>query len=87
MTVPKKRLSSSKKRIRKNIWKGKGHWAALKAFSLGKSLSTGNSQSFFSMPTRFFSMPTRFFSMPTRFFSMPTRFFSMPTDNKKTKKS
>nr|YP_009339106.1 ribosomal protein L32 [Pelargonium quinquelobatum]YP_009339120.1 ribosomal protein L32 [Pelargonium quinquelobatum]YP_784121.1 ribosomal protein L32 [Pelargonium x hortorum]YP_784136.1 ribosomal protein L32 [Pelargonium x hortorum]Q06FP5.1 RecName: Full=Large ribosomal subunit protein bL32c; AltName: Full=50S ribosomal protein L32, chloroplastic [Pelargonium x hortorum]ABI17312.1 ribosomal protein L32 [Pelargonium x hortorum]ABI17327.1 ribosomal protein L32 [Pelargonium x hortorum]API8506 len=61
MTVPKKRLSSSKKRIRKNIWKGKGHWAALKALSLGKSLSTGNSKSFF----RFFSMPTRFFSMPT----------------------
>nr|YP_009300155.1 ribosomal protein L32 [Pelargonium transvaalense]YP_009300169.1 ribosomal protein L32 [Pelargonium transvaalense]AJC00070.1 ribosomal protein L32 [Pelargonium transvaalense]AJC00084.1 ribosomal protein L32 [Pelargonium transvaalense] len=54
MTVPKKRLSSSKKRIRKKIWKGKGHWAALKAFSLGKSLSTGNSKSFF----RFFSMPT-----------------------------
>nr|YP_009299350.1 ribosomal protein L32 [Pelargonium exstipulatum]YP_009299364.1 ribosomal protein L32 [Pelargonium exstipulatum]AJB99264.1 ribosomal protein L32 [Pelargonium exstipulatum]AJB99278.1 ribosomal protein L32 [Pelargonium exstipulatum] len=45
-TVPKKRISSSKKRIRKNLWKGKGHSAALKAFSLGKSLSTGNSKSF-----------------------------------------
>nr|YP_009171296.1 ribosomal protein L32 [Pelargonium cotyledonis]YP_009171310.1 ribosomal protein L32 [Pelargonium cotyledonis]YP_009171393.1 ribosomal protein L32 [Pelargonium australe]YP_009171407.1 ribosomal protein L32 [Pelargonium australe]ACH47391.1 ribosomal protein L32 [Pelargonium cotyledonis]AJA38503.1 ribosomal protein L32 [Pelargonium cotyledonis]AJA38516.1 ribosomal protein L32 [Pelargonium cotyledonis]AJA38599.1 ribosomal protein L32 [Pelargonium australe]AJA38613.1 ribosomal protein L32 [Pe len=53
-TVPKKRISSSKKRIRKNLWKGKGHSAALKAFSLGKSLSTGNSKSF----CRFFSMPT-----------------------------
>nr|YP_009143687.1 ribosomal protein L32 [Salicornia brachiata]YP_009143771.1 ribosomal protein L32 [Salicornia europaea]YP_010469755.1 ribosomal protein L32 [Salicornia fruticosa]YP_010469927.1 ribosomal protein L32 [Salicornia ramosissima]AIC37073.1 ribosomal protein L32 [Salicornia brachiata]AIC37157.1 ribosomal protein L32 [Salicornia europaea]UVF33893.1 ribosomal protein L32 [Salicornia fruticosa]UVF34065.1 ribosomal protein L32 [Salicornia ramosissima] len=47
MAVPKKRTSSSKKRIRKNIWKKKGHWAALKAFSLAKSLSTGNSKSFF----------------------------------------
>nr|YP_011001614.1 ribosomal protein L32 [Chrysojasminum odoratissimum]WPN86886.1 ribosomal protein L32 [Chrysojasminum odoratissimum] len=47
MAVPKKRTSGSKKRIRKNIWKGKGYGAALKAFSLGKSLSTGNSKSFF----------------------------------------
>nr|YP_009633906.1 ribosomal protein L32 [Schrebera swietenioides]QBS48827.1 ribosomal protein L32 [Schrebera swietenioides]QBS54288.1 ribosomal protein L32 [Schrebera swietenioides] len=47
MAVPKKRTSASKKRIRKNIWKGKGYGTALKAFSLGKSLSTGNSKSFF----------------------------------------
>nr|UTA96926.1 ribosomal protein L32 [Cynanchum rostellatum]UWI54555.1 ribosomal protein L32 [Cynanchum rostellatum]WHN64028.1 ribosomal protein L32 [Cynanchum rostellatum] len=47
MAVPKKRISTSKKRIRKNFWKSKGYWAALKAFSLGKSLSTGNSKSFF----------------------------------------
>nr|QWL17513.1 ribosomal protein L32 [Plantago sericea] len=47
MAVPKKRTSASKKRIRKNCWKKKGYWAALKAFSLGKSLSTGNSKSFF----------------------------------------
>nr|YP_010847355.1 ribosomal protein L32 [Marsdenia tinctoria]WEV91655.1 ribosomal protein L32 [Marsdenia tinctoria] len=47
MTVPKKRISTSKRRIRKNIWKRKGYWIALKAFSLGKSLSTGNSKSFF----------------------------------------
>nr|YP_003933871.1 ribosomal protein L32 [Erodium texanum]ADJ66269.1 ribosomal protein L32 [Erodium texanum] len=46
MAVPKKRISSSKKRIRKNLWKGKGSGAALKAFSLAKSLSTGNSKSF-----------------------------------------
>jgi large subunit ribosomal protein L32 len=46
MGVPKKRTSISKKRIRKNIWKRKAYWAALKAFSLGKSLSTGNSKSF-----------------------------------------
>lgn len=47
MAVPKKRTSISKKRIRNNIWKGKGYWVALKAFSLSKSLSTGNSKSFF----------------------------------------
>nr|YP_009050167.1 ribosomal protein L32 [Erodium trifolium]AGY60990.1 ribosomal protein L32 [Erodium trifolium] len=45
MAVPKKRISSSKKRIRKNIWKGQGSGAALKAFSVAKSLSTGNSKS------------------------------------------
>nr|YP_009300050.1 ribosomal protein L32 [Pelargonium tetragonum]YP_009300064.1 ribosomal protein L32 [Pelargonium tetragonum]AJB99964.1 ribosomal protein L32 [Pelargonium tetragonum]AJB99978.1 ribosomal protein L32 [Pelargonium tetragonum] len=76
MTVPKKRISSSKKRIRKNIWKGKGHWAALKAFSLGKSLSTGNSKNFFG-----------FFSMPADFFYRPPGFFSRPTSNKKKKES
>nr|YP_010175620.1 ribosomal protein L32 [Pterospermum menglunense]QSL98880.1 ribosomal protein L32 [Pterospermum menglunense] len=47
MAVPKKRTSTSKKRIRKNVWKKKVYWAALKAFSLAKSLSTGNSKSFF----------------------------------------
>nr|YP_010445285.1 ribosomal protein L32 [Pyankovia brachiata]UTJ90786.1 ribosomal protein L32 [Pyankovia brachiata] len=47
MAVPKKRTSIYKKRIRKNIWKKKGYWAALKAFSLAKSLSTRNSKSFF----------------------------------------
>uniref|UniRef100_UPI0030E1BDA4 ribosomal protein L32 n=1 Tax=Eremogone griffithii TaxID=1701062 RepID=UPI0030E1BDA4 len=47
MAVPKKRTSISKKRIRKKIWKKGGYWAALKAFSLAKSLSTGNSKSFF----------------------------------------
>nr|DBA44653.1 TPA_asm: ribosomal protein L32 [Batis maritima] len=47
MAVPKKRTSISKKRIRKNFWKKKGYWTALKAFSLAKSLSTGNSKSFF----------------------------------------
>nr|YP_009366896.1 ribosomal protein L32 [Hydrastis canadensis]ARJ63175.1 ribosomal protein L32 [Hydrastis canadensis]QBK50153.1 ribosomal protein L32 [Hydrastis canadensis] len=47
MAVPKKRTSRSKKRIRKNIWKNKGYWEAVKAFSLAKSLSTGNSKSFF----------------------------------------
>ncbi|CAI0452784.1 unnamed protein product [Linum tenue] len=44
--VPKKRTSLSKKRIRKNIWKRKGYWAALKAYSLAKSLYTGRSKSF-----------------------------------------
>nr|YP_009993645.1 ribosomal protein L32 [Gonystylus affinis]ACF33401.1 ribosomal protein L32 [Gonystylus bancanus]QNO35395.1 ribosomal protein L32 [Gonystylus affinis] len=47
MAVPKKRTSISKKGTRKNLWKKKGYWAALKAFSLAKSLSTGNSKSFF----------------------------------------
>nr|QBE86961.1 ribosomal protein L32 [Ancistrocladus congolensis] len=47
MAVPKKRTSISKKSIRKNIWKKRGYWAALKAFSLVISLSTGNSKSFF----------------------------------------
>nr|YP_010919135.1 ribosomal protein L32 [Geleznowia verrucosa]WAJ50752.1 ribosomal protein L32 [Geleznowia verrucosa]WAJ50838.1 ribosomal protein L32 [Geleznowia verrucosa] len=47
MAVPKKRTSILKKRIRKNIWKKRGYRAALKAFSLAKSLSTGNSKSFF----------------------------------------
>nr|YP_010273829.1 ribosomal protein L32 [Erycibe obtusifolia]UKO32237.1 ribosomal protein L32 [Erycibe obtusifolia]BDR61702.1 ribosomal protein L32 [Erycibe henryi] len=51
MAVPKKRISKSKKRIRKNTWKRKSFWTALKAFSLGKSLSTGNSKSFFSPHT------------------------------------
>nr|YP_009342895.1 ribosomal protein L32 [Diospyros blancoi]YP_009628126.1 ribosomal protein L32 [Diospyros maclurei]YP_009676820.1 ribosomal protein L32 [Heritiera elata]YP_009731901.1 ribosomal protein L32 [Diospyros celebica]QWY85160.1 ribosomal protein L32 [Diospyros mespiliformis]APS85639.1 ribosomal protein L32 [Diospyros blancoi]QBO26856.1 ribosomal protein L32 [Diospyros maclurei]QDE13752.1 ribosomal protein L32 [Heritiera elata]QHR85901.1 ribosomal protein L32 [Diospyros celebica] len=51
MAVPKKRTSLSKKRIRKNIWKRKGYWASLKALSLGKSLATGNSKSFFVQQT------------------------------------
>nr|YP_009469049.1 ribosomal protein L32 [Streptocarpus teitensis]AVC55591.1 ribosomal protein L32 [Streptocarpus teitensis] len=51
MAVPKKRTSVSKNRIRKNFWKRKGYCAALKAFSLGKSLSTGNSKSFFVQQT------------------------------------
>nr|YP_010880660.1 ribosomal protein L32 [Callitriche hermaphroditica]WHU54447.1 ribosomal protein L32 [Callitriche hermaphroditica] len=51
MAVPKKRTSASKKRIRKNVWKKKGSAAALKAFSLGKSLSTRNSKSFFVQQT------------------------------------
>nr|YP_009435812.1 ribosomal protein L32 [Monopsis alba]ATG25814.1 ribosomal protein L32 [Monopsis alba] len=45
MAVPKKRTSRSKKRIRKNIWKRKGYSSALKALSLGKSLSTGKANS------------------------------------------
>ncbi|PRQ39085.1 hypothetical protein RchiOBHm_Chr4g0421191 [Rosa chinensis] len=52
MAVPKKRTSSLKKRIRKNIWKRKGYWAALKAFSLAKSLSTGSSKSFFCVTNK-----------------------------------
>nr|ABI15158.1 ribosomal protein L32 [Gratiola neglecta] len=51
MAVPKKRTSASKKRIRKNGWKRKGYSAALKAFSLAKSLATGTSKSFFVQQT------------------------------------
>nr|AHA12886.1 ribosomal protein L32 [Maranta leuconeura] len=47
MAVPKKRTSISKKRIRRNIWKKKGYLAAVKAFSLAKSISTGRLKSFF----------------------------------------
>nr|QHN54994.1 ribosomal protein L32 [Anchomanes hookeri] len=48
MAVPKKRTSMSKKRIRKSLWKKKGYLAALKAFSLAKSVSTGQGiQKFF----------------------------------------
>ncbi|CAN4094796.1 unnamed protein product [Withania somnifera] len=52
MAVPKKRTSTSKKRIRKNIWKRKGYWAALKAFSLAKSLSTWEFVKFFVGQTK-----------------------------------
>ncbi|KAM0932039.1 putative ribosomal protein L32p [Dioscorea sansibarensis] len=47
MAVPKKRTSISKKRIRRNIWKKRGYLAAIKAFSLAKSVSTRHSNSFF----------------------------------------
>nr|YP_010551774.1 ribosomal protein L32 [Vietsenia scaposa]UTM94204.1 ribosomal protein L32 [Vietsenia scaposa] len=47
MAVPKNRTSISKKHIRKNIWKIKAYFTALKAFSLAKSISTDNSKSFF----------------------------------------
>nr|UJJ82407.1 ribosomal protein L32 [Liriodendron chinense] len=51
MAVPKKRTSMSKKRIRRNIWKKKGYWAAVKALSLAKSISTGHSKIFFVRQT------------------------------------
>nr|QYB22051.1 ribosomal protein L32 [Pherosphaera fitzgeraldii]BBF91065.1 ribosomal protein L32 [Pherosphaera fitzgeraldii] len=46
MAVPKKRTSKSRKRIRRNIWKGKAYRAAVKAFSLAESISTGRAKSF-----------------------------------------
>nr|ABI15148.1 ribosomal protein L32 [Trillium pusillum var. texanum] len=49
MAVPKKRISLSKKRIRKNIWKKKGYLTAVKSFSLSKSVCNG-----FSTTTSFF---------------------------------
>nr|YP_008999910.1 ribosomal protein L32 [Petrosavia stellaris]AGY95362.1 ribosomal protein L32 [Petrosavia stellaris] len=51
MAVPKKRTSMSKKCIRKNLWKKKAYLAAVKALSLGKSVSTGHSKSFFVRQT------------------------------------
>lgn len=50
MAVQKKRISMFKKHIRKKIF-GKMYWAEIKAFSLAKSLSTGNSKSFFVQQT------------------------------------
>nr|UCU07612.1 ribosomal protein L32 [Cycas sexseminifera] len=47
MAVPKKRISKSRKRIRKNVWKGKADQAAVKAFSLAESISTGRSKIFY----------------------------------------
>nr|QEV84684.1 ribosomal protein L32 [Hexalectris spicata] len=47
MAVPKKRTSMSKKHIRRNLWKKKGSLETVKAFSLAKSISTGQSKSFF----------------------------------------
>nr|YP_009701097.1 ribosomal protein L32 [Parasitaxus usta]QEQ14303.1 ribosomal protein L32 [Parasitaxus usta] len=47
MAVPKKRASKSRKRICRNIWKGKAYRAAVKAFSLALSISTGYSKSFY----------------------------------------
>nr|QID92332.1 ribosomal protein L32 [Aconitum ciliare]QID92341.1 ribosomal protein L32 [Aconitum japonicum] len=50
MAVPKKRTSRTKSKIRKNCWKRKANVAAKKAFSLAKSIATGNSKSFFVPP-------------------------------------
>nr|YP_009668440.1 ribosomal protein L32 [Calypogeia fissa]QCW59215.1 ribosomal protein L32 [Calypogeia fissa]WCP19441.1 ribosomal protein L32 [Calypogeia suecica]WCP19528.1 ribosomal protein L32 [Calypogeia suecica] len=47
MAVPKKRTSKLKTKIRRNIWKGKAHKIALKAFSLARSILTNRSKSFY----------------------------------------
>nr|QID92343.1 ribosomal protein L32 [Aconitum japonicum] len=47
MAVSKKRTSRTKSKIRKNGWKRKANVAAKKAFSLAKSIATGNSKRFF----------------------------------------
>nr|YP_010574396.1 ribosomal protein L32 [Halophila ovalis]YP_010574403.1 ribosomal protein L32 [Halophila ovalis]UZH94407.1 ribosomal protein L32 [Halophila ovalis]UZH94414.1 ribosomal protein L32 [Halophila ovalis] len=65
MAVPKKRTSRSKKRIRKNIWKKKGYLAAVKAFSLAKSISTGNSKHFLpSVAKKPIKKPWKSLNMP-----------------------
>jgi len=46
MAVPKKRTSKAKTRSRKAQWFKKARLASLKAISLGKSIATGNSNSF-----------------------------------------
>lgn len=46
MAVPKKRTSKAKTRSRKAQWFRKACQASLKAISLGKSIATGNSNSF-----------------------------------------
>nr|YP_010893352.1 ribosomal protein L32 [Clematis gouriana]YP_010893806.1 ribosomal protein L32 [Clematis peterae]YP_010894079.1 ribosomal protein L32 [Clematis subumbellata]WJW60593.1 ribosomal protein L32 [Clematis gouriana]WJW61410.1 ribosomal protein L32 [Clematis peterae]WJW62005.1 ribosomal protein L32 [Clematis subumbellata]WLF86808.1 ribosomal protein L32 [Clematis subumbellata] len=51
MAIQKKRISMSKKHIRKNFLKNQVYWAGIKAFCLAKSLSTGNSKSFFVQQT------------------------------------
>nr|YP_010442038.1 ribosomal protein L32 [Clematis lasiandra]UTD47897.1 ribosomal protein L32 [Clematis lasiandra] len=51
MAIQKKRISMSKKHIRKNFWKNQVYWAGIKAFSLAKYLSTGNSKTFFVQQT------------------------------------
>ncbi len=47
MAVPKKRTSKAKTRSRKANWFKKAALAAQKAISLGKSIATNNSNSFF----------------------------------------
>ena len=46
MAVPKKRTSKAKSRSRKAHWKHKAFHASKKAMSLGKSIISGNNQSF-----------------------------------------
>nr|YP_009549330.1 ribosomal protein L32 [Vittaria graminifolia]AYW16479.1 ribosomal protein L32 [Vittaria graminifolia] len=47
MAVPKKRSSSSKKRIRRSVWKLKSLEKSLRSFSLAKSILSGRSRSFY----------------------------------------
>nr|YP_009549406.1 ribosomal protein L32 [Scoliosorus ensiformis]AYW16555.1 ribosomal protein L32 [Scoliosorus ensiformis] len=47
MAVPKKRISGSKKRIRRFVWKLKSLDKSLRSFSLAKSVLSGRSKSFY----------------------------------------
>ena len=47
MAVPKKRTSSSKKKIRSRVWKAGPVKVASVAFSLAQSVLTGRSTSFY----------------------------------------
>ncbi len=47
MAVPKKKTSSSKRDQRKATWKRKANLQAQRALSLGKSVLTGRSESFY----------------------------------------
>lgn len=46
MAVPKKRMSKSKTRSRKAIWKRKAFYISVKSMSLAKSSLTGKSNSY-----------------------------------------
>jgi len=47
MAVPKKKTSKSKRNMRRATWKRKAAKEAQKALSLGKSVLTGRSNSFY----------------------------------------
>ena len=47
MAVPKKKTSKMKRNKRKAVWKNKATLEAKKALSLGKSVLTGRSSSFY----------------------------------------
>lgn len=51
MAVPKRRKSKAQTKMRKSQWKRKAADAALKAISLGKSISTRNAKGFFYEPS------------------------------------
>jgi len=47
MAVPKKKRSKSKRSMHRAVWSGKARLQAQRALSLGKSVLTGRSESFY----------------------------------------
>ncbi|MEM7769570.1 MAG: 50S ribosomal protein L32 [Cyanobacteria bacterium P01_A01_bin.37] len=47
MAVPKKKRSKSKRGMHRSAWSGKARLQAQRALSLGKSILTGRSKSFY----------------------------------------